>query len=319
MLGSPVRAPELLPMHLKPELLTHRSPGCALRRSRPDQGDDNVKFANLAGRSTLVLEGGVLDVEKASDGLLPSDPQLAYDRWDEVLAWSARPGLQPDGPLDIGALGAPAPRPRQVFALGLNYAAHARESGHESAKPAPVFTKFPSCLAGPRGVIRLPSEFVDWEVELVVVIGRTAHHIDEKDAWAHVAGLTIGQDISERVVQSEGAVPQFSLGKSYPGFGPMGPHVVTTDEVSDPDDLELATVLNGTDMQRARTSQMLFGIAETLARLSRVCPLWPGDLVFTGTPGGVGNGRNPKVFLRPGDELVSQIQDIGEMVHHCSS
>jgi len=276
-----------------------------------------VRLANLAGRATLVLDDGVVDLRKASNDQFSADPQRVYEQWAELVDWSSRTTLSADARLDERALEAPLPRPRQVFALGLNYAEHARESGHESAKPAPVFTKFPSCLTGPYGQVVLPSGFVDWEVELVVVIGRTTYQVSEEQAWSCVAGVTVGQDLSERHVQSEGAVPQFSLGKSYPGFGPTGPYVVTLDEISDPQDLELSTQVNGSYMQRGRTSQMLFGVAETLARLSRVCPLWPGDVLFTGTPGGVGNGRDPKVFLRPGDELVTTIQEIGTMRHTC--
>lgn len=275
-----------------------------------------MKIANVAGRSALIIDGGVLDIQKASNDQFPADPQLVYENWDELVKWAGQQ-RSADAALDDSLLDAVVPKPRQIFALGLNYTEHARESGHESAKPAPVFTKFPSCLAGPIGDLVLPSDFVDWEVELVVVMARTAFQVQAVDSWSYVAGLTVGQDFSERKVQSEGAVPQFSLGKSYPGFGPIGPYVVTPDEVRDPEDLELSTVINGVDMQRGRTSQMLFGVPETIERLSHVCPLWPGDLLFMGTPGGVGNGRDPKVFLHRGDVVVSAIEDVGAMRHTC--
>jgi 2,4-didehydro-3-deoxy-L-rhamnonate hydrolase len=176
-----------------------------------------------------------------------------------------------------------------------------------------VFTKFPTCLTGPFDPIPIPVRTVDWEVELVVVIGVRAEHARPADAWRHVAGLTVGQDISDRALQFEGQAPQFSMGKSYPGFGPLGPSVVTPDEVADPDNLELGCALDGEIMQHARTGDLIFGIAELIERLSAVCPLLPGDLIFTGTPSGVGAFRKPPVFLRPGQQLTSWIEGIGEL------
>jgi 2,4-diketo-3-deoxy-L-fuconate hydrolase len=176
-----------------------------------------------------------------------------------------------------------------------------------------IFTKFRSSLSGPHDAIPLPSHNVDWEVELVVVMGRRAERVAEKDAWAHVAGLTVGQDISERVVQMAGLAPQFSLGKSLPGFAPLGPVLVTPDAVEDPDDLELGCSLNGRVMQKARTSGMIFSVAELIAYISTICPLLPGDLIFTGTSAGVGLFRKPPVFLKLGDTLVSWVKGIGEL------
>jgi 2-keto-4-pentenoate hydratase/2-oxohepta-3-ene-1,7-dioic acid hydratase in catechol pathway len=154
---------------------------------------------------------------------------------------------------------------------------------------------------------------VDWEVELVVVIGRAARRVDAADGWSHVAGLTVGQDLSARDVQMAGSLPQFSLGKSFPGCGPIGPWVVTTDELDDPDDLEIGCSVNGEPVQSDRTSSMLFPVPPIAARLSAICPLLPGDLIFTGTPAGVGNRMDPPRHLRPGDELVSTIDGIGTL------
>jgi 2,4-diketo-3-deoxy-L-fuconate hydrolase len=276
-----------------------------------------VKFANVAGRLSIILDEGVVDVESVSSGRFAHDPQVAFDRWDELIDWTSRGVFSAAKPLDVSDLWAPSPRPRQVFALGLNYGDHAREVGAESPDPAPVFTKFPCCIAAPFADLVLPSDFVDWEVELVLVIGRSARLVEPSAAWSHVAGVSVGQDISERHVQVEGAAPQFCLGKSFPGFGPIGPYLVTVDEVDDPDDMPLSTMVNGEYMQRGRTSQMLFGVGETIARLSRICTLWPGDVIFTGTPGGIGNARTPKVFLRPGDELASSIEGIGTIRQRC--
>jgi 2-keto-4-pentenoate hydratase/2-oxohepta-3-ene-1,7-dioic acid hydratase in catechol pathway len=215
----------------------------------------------------------------------------------------------------VSELDAPVQRPRQVFGIGLNYLDHAAESGVTVPSSATVFTKFPTCLVGPTATVLLPSTTVDWEVELVVVIGRTADRVSKDDAWAHVAGLTVGQDISERTVQLAGPVPQFSLGKSYRTFGPIGPWLVTPDELQRPDDLELQCSVSGRVLQKGRTGQMVFSVSELIAQISQVCPMLPGDLVFTGTPPGVGMARKPQEFLQPGMTLISEIEGIGKLVN----
>jgi 2-keto-4-pentenoate hydratase/2-oxohepta-3-ene-1,7-dioic acid hydratase in catechol pathway len=270
-----------------------------------------MRLANLANRLTLLRDGLALDVEKASEGRFASDPQAIYDDWDVLLEWaSSAPGGEP---FDPAALGPPVPRPRQVFALGLNYAMHAQEAGLELPPMPLTFTKFPSCIVGPGAQVHVATDRVDWEVELVAVVGRRAHRVDAADGWSHVAGLTVGQDISARDVQMTGSPPQFSLGKSFPGFGPTGPWLVTPDELGDRDDLAIGCAVNGEQMQEDRTSSMLFSIPETIARLSAICPLLSGDLIFTGTPAGVGNRMEPPRFLQPGDELVSTIEGIGSI------
>jgi 2-keto-4-pentenoate hydratase/2-oxohepta-3-ene-1,7-dioic acid hydratase in catechol pathway len=233
--------------------------------------------------------------------------------WTAFTKWVASATLPPAEPLAGRLPGAPVPRPRQVFAIALNYPPHAAEAGYQPPADPLVFTKFPSCITGPDTTVDLPGDRVDWEVELVVVIGVAGHRIAAGDAWAHVAGLTVGQDLSERGVQLLGTPPQFSLGKSFPGFGPTGPALVTLDEFPDPGDLELVTELNGTVVQRARTGEMIFAVPELIARLSAICPLLPGDLVFTGTPAGVGNRMSPPRYLGPDDVLVSRIDGIGEL------
>ena len=222
-------------------------------------------------------------------------------------------GAQDGGLADERRFGSPAPGPRRVFAVALNYPPHAAEAGYQPPTDPLVFTKFPSCLAGPHATVKLPSERVDWEVELVAVVGTGGHRILEGKAWRHVAGLSVGQDLSERRVQMLGAPPQFSLAKSFPGFGPIGPALVTPDELADPDDLEITGELNGAVVQHARTKDMIFHVPELVARLSEACLLLPGDLVFTGTPAVVGNRMNPPRYLRPGDELVIRIEGIGEL------
>jgi 2,4-diketo-3-deoxy-L-fuconate hydrolase len=273
-----------------------------------------MRIANVAGRAVLLGAGGAgLDVGKASNGAFPADPQALYRRWDEFRDWAAGREGDADTEIDPAEVGAPTPLPRQVFAIGLNYAEHAGESGIAAPSAPVVFTKFPTSITGPYAPVRLPCATVDWEVELVVAIGRHAYEVAERDAWDHVAGLMVGQDLSERVLQFAGPVPQFSLGKSYPGFAPLGPSLVTADAVPDPDDLELGCRLGPEVLQRGRTREMIFSVPELIARLSAVCPLLPGDIIFTGTPSGVGQAREPARYLLPGSVLVSHLEGVGEL------
>ena len=274
-----------------------------------------MKFANIGGRAHLIDDGLCFDLAEVSAGRFPPDPQAVYARWDELSDWAAARDLRDGRAYRAEELLAPVPNPRQVFAIGLNYLAHADESEVAPPTEPMVFTKYASSLTGPTGRIALTGASVDWEVELVVVIGRTARRVPAERAWEHVAGLTVGQDLSDRERQFTDSPPQFSLGKSAPGFSPVGPYVVGVRDVPDPDDLALECSVNGEVMQRDRTSSMLFGVGELIARLSRVLPLLPGDLLFTGTPAGVGLGRTPQRFLRPGDRLVSRIEGVGEMTH----
>lgn len=273
-----------------------------------------MRIANLDGRLVLLAGDRVIDVERASNGRFTPDPQAIYERWEEFVRWAAEAPDDAGSDFDSAQLGPPVPRPAQVFAIGLNYKSHANEVGYDHEKVGPpVFTKFPSCITGPYADIEHPGGSVDWEVELVVVLGRRADQISAEQGWSHVAGLTIGQDISERELQHEGDVPQFSLGKSYRGFGPIGPWLTTIDELDDPDDLELVCAVNGEEVQRSTTAQLIMNVPRLIARLSAVTSLLPGDVIFTGTPSGVGLARNPPVFLSPGDEVVSRIAGLGEM------
>jgi 2-keto-4-pentenoate hydratase/2-oxohepta-3-ene-1,7-dioic acid hydratase in catechol pathway len=179
-----------------------------------------------------------------------------------------------------------------------------------------TFTKFPASLAGPFDPIDIVGETVDWEVELVAVIGRQADQVTESMAWSHVAGLTVGQDISDRTLQFA-AGSQFSLGKSRRGYGPMGPWLVSLDEVADPDDLALGCSLDGETMQAARTSDLIFGVPRLIAELSAILPLLPGDVIFTGTPSGIGGTRQPPRFLQRGEVLETWIEGIGTIRNQC--
>lgn len=274
-----------------------------------------MKLANHGGRAALVLDDGIADLVTVSDGRFGPDPMAVYEQWDDVVEFAAA-GVDATGPLVEAELANPAPAPRQVFAIGLNYRAHAEESGMELPAVPATFTKFPASLGGPYDDIVLGGDAVDYEVELVAVIGRRAEHVDVNDAWRHVAGLAVGQDISDRVLQFA-AGSQFSLGKSRTGYGPVGPWLVTPDEVDDPDDLALGCSIAGDVLQDARTDDLVFSVPDLVARLSAVLPLLPGDVIFTGTPAGVGAGRNPPRFLRPGDVLESWVEGIGTIRNTC--
>ena len=271
---------------------------------------------NLAGRLTLGVEGGGLDVETASEGRFSADVQAVYGRWAEFTEWARGRLSAPGQALDEEKLGAPSPRPPQIFGIGLNYRDHAVESGLTLPERPMVFTKFPACVTGPYGVITLPPGSVDFETELVVVIGKRAEGAKLGEAWSHVAGITVGQDLSERELQLAGPPPQqFSMGKSFTGFAPMGPALVTVDEFPSPDDIELGCSINGEPMQRSRTSKMIFSVPRIIEILSSVVPLLPGDAIFTGTPSGIGWARTPKRLLCAKDELVTFATGVGEMRH----
>ncbi|GAA3546463.1 fumarylacetoacetate hydrolase family protein [Amycolatopsis ultiminotia] len=282
-----------------------------------------MRIANLDNRAVLVHgEQGAertVDLATASGGRFGPDFPALYRSWDEFTAWAAT--LDLGGPaadaatLERARLGPPSPAPRQVFAIGLNYHAHAAESGFEApTRLPPVFTKYVSSFSGPDSEVVLPpGGNVDWEVELVAVIGREASAVDAADAWDHIAGLTAGQDISERVSQLAGPAPQFGLGKSFAGFSPQGPWLVTPDELADPDNLELGCTIDGEEVQKGRTSDLIFPVGKLVAALSRNVTLYPGDVIFTGTPAGVGAGRDPQRFLRAGERLDSWIEGIGEL------
>jgi len=273
-----------------------------------------VRVANHEGRLVIVTADGAIDVETASAGRFGPAPMSAFDDWTAFSAWAATPSGTAAA-VDPSRLGPPVPAPRQIFAVGLNYVRHAAESGLPLPERPLVFTKFVSALAGPFGEVELPSASVDWEVELVIVIGREGRHVPEADAWSYVAGLTAGQDFSDREVQSAGSPPQFSLGKSFPGFAPIGPYLVSVDEFVDPDDLRVTTTVDSEVKQDSRSSDLVFSVPQLVSYLSTIVTLLPGDLIFTGTPEGVGLGQTPPVYLRDGQVVETAIETIGSMRH----
>ena len=276
-----------------------------------------MRFGTIGGRAVLVHDGRSLDVGVASDGRLPADPIALLERWDDLQEWAARPAGEGWEPLDMTSLGPPVPCPRQVFALAVNYADHAAEAQQPAPENPYVFTKFPSCITGPFDPVVLPSNRTDWEAELVVVIGRKATNVSVEEAWQHVAGLTVGQDISERRVQFRKPIPHLSVAKSYPTFGPIGPWAVSPDELPDPDNLALSCRVNGEEVQSARTDQMVFSVPELVASISSMVRLLPGDLIFTGTPSGVGSTRNPRRYLASGDVIETEVEGVGTIRNRC--
>lgn len=278
---------------------------------------NTVKIANVKGRLALVVGDNLaVDVETTSGGMFSSSIQDAYSRWRELTAWAATVSTDAAVSFTETDLGCPTPSPFQSFAVGLNYATHAAESGFAVPEQPVVFTKYQSCLTGPTGEIVIPEGGnVDWEVELVVVLGQMASNVSVADAWSYVAGLTVGQDISERVTQTAGPAPQFSLGKSFANFGPTGPVVVSIDEFADKDSIQLGCSINGVEMQNGNTSDFIFDVSELISRLSKIVTLHPGDIIFTGTPSGVGLGRTPQVYLKPDDVLETWAEGIGSMTH----
>lgn len=279
-----------------------------------------MKLANLANRATLVTSTGIVDIADASGGRFSSHPDQALGCLTDIHAWYRATGPIPDDTHtvhtlagDPSPLGPPVTNPGQIFAVGLNYADHSEETGLTVPDAPLVFTKFASSIAGPAHAIPLPTDTCDWEVELVVVIGSPGRDIAAEDAARHIAGFCVGQDISERKAQMAGSPAQFSLAKSHQAFTPIGPWITTLDELANPYDLAITASIDGEPVQSARTSDMIFDIATLVSHLSNVCELRTGDLIFTGTPAGVGYSRTPARYLRPGNVLTSEIEGLGQL------
>lgn len=216
--------------------------------------------------------------------------------------------------VEAGArIGAPVARTGHFIAIGLNYADHAAETGAAIPAEPIVFSKAPSCLSGPDDEVLLPRGSVkgDWEVELAVVIGERCDYVSREEALSKVLGYALCNDVSEREYQAERG-GQWIKGKSAPTFGPLGPWLVTPDEIGDPQKLDMFLDVNGKRMQTGNTSTMIFPVDEIIAYLSQFMVLEPGDVITTGTPPGVGLGMKPPVFLKDGDEMHLGIAGLGE-------
>jgi len=278
------------------------------------------RLANVEGRACLVVGDYYFDVQHLSESRLPSDPMLALEEAEELRALAAQlsktdHAAGATGRLDSVTLSAPVPRPRNCFGIGLNYRNHAEEAGLPMPPAPMVFTKFPSCITGPSADIELRSDYVDFEGELVAVIGKTAKSVAPDKALEHVAGLCVGQDISDRPAQFTSAPPQFNLGKSFDTYGPTGPLLVSLDDIDPENSLMLTTSVNGELRQKDSAHDLIFGIPDLVVYLSQILTLHPGDLIFTGTPGGVGvmEGR----FLKDGDVVTTSIEGLGSIENRC--
>lgn len=278
-----------------------------------------MRLANHDGRAVILTDDATaFDVETASLGAFGPALRSLYEDWSSFRDWARWVDVPSKATvtIDKALLRAPSPEPRQIFAIGLNYAEHADESGFEKPESLPpVFTKWQSSLSGPYTTVVLPEGGnTDWEVEVVAVIGATAHDVDDGEGWSVVAGLTVGQDLSERIAQLKGPVPQFGLGKSFPGFAPTGPWLTTPDEPLNPNGLKIWATVDDEYVQEGNTGQLIFSIPQLVEGLSRIVTLYPGDIIFTGTPAGVGGARKPPRFLQPGEVLTSGVEGLGTLV-----
>ncbi|MEY4360794.1 MAG: hypothetical protein RL391_100 [Actinomycetota bacterium] len=270
------------------------------------------RLASINGRSAFQFADGFVDVASIAGDESLADPMVAIARYTELHTLSDKAA---GAPRIQGTPGLCVPKPSKVFGIGLNYKSHAAEANME-LPPAPLtFTKFPSCLVGPTADVELSGDTVDWEVEIVVVLGKGGRRIKAADAWSHVAGLTLGQDISDRKVQTTGKPPQFSLGKSFDTYGPIGPAIVSVNSFPDPDDIALWCDVSGERMQESRTSNLIFPIPVLIEYLSGICTLEAGDVIFTGTPDGVGMVRGR--LLKAGDVIDSGADVIGALRNVC--
>lgn len=216
---------------------------------------------------------------------------------------------------DRPRLGPPVTGPGKIVCIGLNYRDHAAEADLPVPDRPTIFLKSPTALSGPYDFVKMPRDAnqLDWEVELAVVLGQRARFVDESDALHMIAGYCVMNDISERAFSEEGG-GQWTKGKSFDTFAPLGPYLVTPDDVPNPQNLEIWLKVNGRSYQSSNTSEMVFGVAALISYVSRFMTLMPGDILSTGTPGGVGLGQRPPVFLKPHDVMTLGIEGLGEQV-----
>lgn len=280
-----------------------------------------VTFTTKDGPRLGVVRGEkVIDLAKASGGKLPADMIALLEAGDEAmeLARKLAQDADADATLSDVALLPPVPNPSKVIAIGQNYMDHCREQGVEPPTSPVIFTKFTTAIVGPGDEIRwdpaLTSK-VDYEVELAVVIGKKARRVCADDALDHVAGYTVCNDVSARNLQFGDG--QWVRAKSLDTFCPLGPWLVTRDEIADPQNLAVRTTLNGEVMQESTTAEMIFGVRALIEFASRAFTLLPGDVIVTGTPPGVGVFRNPPVFLKDGDEITVEVEGIGKLTNRC--
>jgi 2-keto-4-pentenoate hydratase/2-oxohepta-3-ene-1,7-dioic acid hydratase in catechol pathway len=269
-----------------------------------------------AGPRAAVRQGDSYVDLHATDATLPASVRALLEAGPEGLKAAGAAALRPQAvkvPVRGAKLLPPVPDPRKIVCIGLNYRDHAAEGGAPIPKDPVLFSKYATALIGPEEPIVLPavSQEVDYEAELVIVVGKKGRHLTKESAAGHIAGFTIGHDVSARDWQLKKDGRQWMVGKTFDTFAPLGPELVTADEVGDPHALAIKLRLNGQTMQDSNTKQMIFSAADLLTYLSQVFTLEPGDLVFTGTPSGVGFARKPPVFLKAGDVVEVEIDKLG--------
>jgi 2-keto-4-pentenoate hydratase/2-oxohepta-3-ene-1,7-dioic acid hydratase in catechol pathway len=274
-----------------------------------------VTFTQAGSTRTGALNaaGDVIDLH-AADATIPTDMLTLLAGGDAMLD-RARAAASKAGATIAASdvtLEAPIPNPRSVLAIGVNYRDHAQEAGHEMPQHPVVFAKVATCITGPGKPVHMPSvsKSVDWEGELCFVMGKAAHHVSAADALSYVAGYMIGNDVSVRDWQFH--APTWIMGKGFDTHGPIGPWLVTRDEV-DPGSLDIATYVNGEEKQHSNTKHLIFGIPQIIEYLTTAFTLRPGDVVFTGTPAGVGVSRKPPQFLKAGDTVRIEISGLGTL------
>jgi 2-keto-4-pentenoate hydratase/2-oxohepta-3-ene-1,7-dioic acid hydratase in catechol pathway len=268
-----------------------------------------------AGPRAAVLHGTSYVDLHATDAAVPPSVRALLEGGPELLRRAAAAAARPDAArLAAGArLLPPVPDPHKIVCIGLNYRDHAAETGAALPRDPVLFSKFATTLIGPEAAIVLPpvSHEVDYEAELVLVIGRGGRNIPRESARAHLAGYTVGHDVSARDWQLKKDGKQWLAGKTFDTFAPTGPWLVTSDEVPDPHALGIRLRLNGQTMQDSNTNQLIFRAEDLVAYISQVVTLQPGDLIFTGTPAGVGVARKPPVWLKGGDVVEVEIDGLG--------
>jgi 2-keto-4-pentenoate hydratase/2-oxohepta-3-ene-1,7-dioic acid hydratase in catechol pathway len=261
----------------------------------------------------VVLDGEAIGIRGAGFDDIMSVLGGGADAMDRVMRWIDSPPGGERIPEAEAKFAAPVPRPPKIICIGLNYRDHAIESGMPIPETPTVFAKFPTAVIGPGAAIVLPkaSTRPDFEAELAVVIGKGGRHIPEARWREHVFGYTILNDVSARDFQM--ATSQWMIGKTFDTFAPMGPAIVTADEIEDPHNLAISLELSGDIMQNSNTSNLVFGVPALIAYLSSVFTLEPGDIIATGTPPGVGFARKPPRYLMPGDDVRVRVEGIGEL------
>ncbi|MFO1042111.1 MAG: fumarylacetoacetate hydrolase family protein [Planctomycetaceae bacterium] len=260
----------------------------------------------------VALDGQFVDLCEV-DSKLPTTLKAVLETEQGLMAAAnALAAGMTKGPFVTGRLLAPIANPSKVICIGLNYRDHALETNSPIPSEPVVFNKFPQAVVGPDDAVVLPAvaHDVDYEAELVVIIGKQGRRIRKEDAFKYVAGYTVGNDVSARDWQKGRPGGQWLLGKSPDTFAPTGPYLVTADEV-DPHNLRIQLRLNGETMQNSSTRELIFGVDELIAHLSQLFALQPGDLIFTGTPPGVGAARQPAVYIKPGDRMEVEIEGLG--------